>query len=109
VCIRCAVFTISAWSLGAGRDDAGCASVFPGSIPSAFVLRRSRRALHRAARCATMFIGGWMILRSASSIFVVARTGIMAGFPCPIALMHRVVTEMHMPSDDMLRHDETSP
>jgi fatty-acyl-CoA synthase len=44
-----------------------------------------------------MFIGELEHPRFGEFDLSTLRTGIMAGSPCPIALMHRVVTEMHMP------------
>jgi len=77
----------------------GAASVFPGEAfePLAVletVVRERCTALHGVP---TMFIGELEHPRFGEFDLSSLRTGIMAGSPCPIALMNRVVTEMHMP------------
>jgi len=58
------------------------------------VARERCTALHGVP---TMFIAELEHPRFGEFDLSTLRTGIMAGSPCPIALMHRVVTEMHMP------------
>lgn len=77
----------------------GAASVLPGEAfePLAVldaVVRERCTALHGVP---TMFIGELEHPRFGEFDLSTLRTGIMAGSPCPIALMHRVVNEMHMP------------
>jgi fatty-acyl-CoA synthase len=77
----------------------GAASVLAGEIfePLAVletVARERCTALHGVP---TMFIAELEHPRFGEFDLSTLRTGIMAGSPCPIALMHRVVTEMHMP------------
>ena len=65
--------------------------------------RPPRRAdhVHRRARPSAL---------QASSISRTLRTGIMAGSPCPIEVMKRVVDQMHMTRDHhRLRHDRDQP
>ncbi|HUE10967.1 MAG TPA: AMP-binding protein [Steroidobacteraceae bacterium] len=77
----------------------GAASVFPGDgFEPLEVLRTvaSERctALHGVP---TMFIAELEHPRFGEFDLSSLRTGIMAGSPCPIAVMRRVVAEMHMP------------
>jgi fatty-acyl-CoA synthase len=77
----------------------GAASVFPGEAfePLAVLdtVRRERcTALHGVP---TMFIAELEHPRFKDFDLSSLRTGIMAGAPCPIAVMRRVVEEMHMP------------
>jgi fatty-acyl-CoA synthase len=77
----------------------GAASVLTGEVfePLAVletVARERCTALHGVP---TMFIGELEHPRFGEFDLSTLRTGIMAGSPCPTALMHRVVTEMHMP------------
>jgi fatty-acyl-CoA synthase len=77
----------------------GAASVLAGEVfePLAVletVARERCTALHGVP---TMFIAELEHPRFGEFDLSTLRTGIMAGSPCPIALMHRVVTEMHMP------------
>jgi fatty-acyl-CoA synthase len=77
----------------------GAASVLPGELFEPLsvletVARERCTALHGVP---TMFIGELEHPRFGDFDLSTLRTGIMAGSPCPIALMQRVVTEMHMP------------
>ncbi|MBS0395168.1 MAG: AMP-binding protein [Proteobacteria bacterium] len=77
----------------------GAASVFPGEAfePLAVldtVARERCTALHGVP---TMFIAELEHPRFREFDLSSLRTGIMAGSPCPIAVMRRVVEEMHMP------------
>jgi fatty-acyl-CoA synthase len=77
----------------------GAASVLPGAgfEPLAVletVAKERCTALHGVP---TMFIAELEHPRFAEFDLSSLRTGIMAGSPCPIAVMHRVVAEMHMP------------
>jgi fatty-acyl-CoA synthase len=77
----------------------GAASVFPGEAFEPLsvletVVRERCTALHGVP---TMFIGELEHPRFGEFDLSTLRTGIMAGSPCPIALMQRVVTQMHMP------------
>jgi fatty-acyl-CoA synthase len=77
----------------------GAASVLPseGFEPLAVlktVAEERCTALHGVP---TMFIAELEEPRFAEFDLSSLRTGIMAGSPCPIAVMRRVVTEMHMP------------
>ena len=77
----------------------GAASVFPGEAfePLAVletVQRERCTALHGVP---TMFIAELEHPRFLDFDLRSLRTGIMAGAPCPIAVMRRVVDEMHMP------------
>ena len=77
----------------------GAASVFPGDAfePLAVlqsVQRERCTALHGVP---TMFISELDQPRFREFDLTSLRTGIMAGSPCPIAVMRRVVSEMHMP------------
>jgi fatty-acyl-CoA synthase len=77
----------------------GAASVFPGEAfePLAVletVQRERCTALHGVP---TMFIAELEHPRFRDFDLRSLRTGIMAGAPCPIAVMRRVVDEMHMP------------
>ncbi len=77
----------------------GAASVFPGEAfePLAVletVQRERCTALHGVP---TMFIAELEHPRFREFDLSSLRTGIMAGAPCPIAVMRRVVDEMHMP------------
>jgi fatty-acyl-CoA synthase len=77
----------------------GAASVFPGeafdplSVLHA-VMRERCTALHGVP---TMFIAELGHERFREFDLGSLRTGIMAGAPCPIAVMRRVLEEMHMP------------
>jgi fatty-acyl-CoA synthase len=77
----------------------GAASVFPGeafdplSVLEA-VMRERCTALHGVP---TMFIAELGHERFREFDLGSLRTGIMAGAPCPIAVMRRVLEEMHMP------------
>jgi fatty-acyl-CoA synthase len=77
----------------------GAASVFPGeafdplSVLDA-VMRERCTALHGVP---TMFIAELGHERFKEFDLGSLRTGIMAGAPCPIAVMRRVLEEMHMP------------
>ncbi|HTB29164.1 MAG TPA: AMP-binding protein [Steroidobacteraceae bacterium] len=77
----------------------GAASVLAGEVFEPLtvletVARERCTALHGVP---TMFIAELEHPRFGEFDLSTLRTGIMAGSPCPIALMHRVVTEMHMP------------
>jgi fatty-acyl-CoA synthase len=77
----------------------GAASVFPGEAfePLAVldtVARERCTALHGVP---TMFIAELEHPRFAEFDLSSLRTGIMAGSPCPISVMRRVIDEMHMP------------
>ena len=77
----------------------GAASVFPseGFDPLAVlesVARERCTALHGVP---TMFIAELEHPRFGEFDLSSLRTGIMAGSPCPIAVMRRVIAEMHMP------------
>ncbi|HSC05962.1 MAG TPA: AMP-binding protein, partial [Steroidobacteraceae bacterium] len=77
----------------------GAASVFPGEAfdPLAVldaVMRERCTALHGVP---TMFIAELGHERFKEFDLGSLRTGIMAGAPCPIAVMRRVLEEMHMP------------
>ena len=77
----------------------GAASVFPAEgFDPLLTLRAVERerctALHGVP---TMFIAELEHPQFADFDLSSLRTGIMAGAPCPIAVMRRVVTEMHMP------------
>ena len=97
---RCRSTTASAWCMGMlACVTSGAAMVFPGEgfEPGGHARRRGGRALHRALRraddvhrrCST-------IPTSRSYDLSSLRTGIMAGAPCPIEVMKRVVADMHM-------------
>ena len=90
----------------------GAASVFPSEASS-----RSRfsRPSH-AERCTvlhgvpTMFIAELEHPRFGEFDLSSLRTGIMAGSPCPIAVMRRVVDrDAHARGHDLLRHDRNQP
>ena len=77
----------------------GAALVFPGEsfepvAALAAVAAERCTALHGVP---TMFIAELEHPRFAEFDLSTLRTGIMAGSPCPIAVMRRVVEEMHMP------------
>jgi fatty-acyl-CoA synthase len=77
----------------------GAASVLPGEGFDALavletVTRERCTALHGVP---TMFIAELEHPRFGEFDLSSLRTGIMAGSPCPIAVMRRVVAEMHMP------------
>ena len=77
----------------------GAASVFPGEafdpLAALETVERERcTALHGVP---TMFIAELEHPRFREFDLSSLRTGIMAGAPCPIAVMRRVVDEMHMP------------
>ena len=77
----------------------GAASIFPAEgFDPLLTLRAVERerctALHGVP---TMFIAELEHPQFADFDLSSLRTGIMAGAPCPIAVMRRVVTEMHMP------------
>ena len=77
----------------------GAASVFPSEgfdplLTLQAVERERCTALHGVP---TMFIAELEHPQFADFDLSSLRTGIMAGAPCPIAVMRRVVTEMHMP------------
>ena len=77
----------------------GAASVFPGEgfdpLSTLQAVERERcTALHGVP---TMFIAELEHPQFGDFDLTSLRTGIMAGAPCPIAVMRRVVTEMHMP------------
>jgi fatty-acyl-CoA synthase len=77
----------------------GAASVFPGEafepLAALDTVQRERcTALHGVP---TMFIAELEHPRFREFDLSSLRTGIMAGSPCPIAVMRRVVGEMHMP------------
>ena len=77
----------------------GAASVFPCEgfdplITLQTVERERCTALHGVP---TMFIAELEHPQFADFDLTSLRTGIMAGAPCPIAVMRRVVTDMHMP------------
>ena len=111
---RCRCTTASAWCSGVlAAMTHGAASVFPGEgfepLGGARDRRRSERctALHGVP---TMFIAELEHPRFREFDLSSLRTGIMAGSPCPIAVMRRVIAEMHMPrGHDLLRHDGDQP
>jgi fatty-acyl-CoA synthase len=76
----------------------GAAMIFPGA---SFEAEDTLRALHDH-RCTalhgvpTMFIAQLDHPRFAQFDLSALRTGIMAGAPCPVAVMRRVIAEMHM-------------
>jgi fatty-acyl-CoA synthase len=77
----------------------GAASVFPGEgfdpLSTLLAVERERcTALHGVP---TMFIAELERPEFGNFDLSSLRTGIMAGAPCPIAVMRRVVTDMHMP------------
>ncbi len=77
----------------------GAASVFPGEafepLATLETVQRERcTALHGVP---TMFIAELEHPRFRDFDLSSLRTGIMAGSPCPIAVMRRVVDEMHLP------------
>jgi fatty-acyl-CoA synthase len=77
----------------------GAASVFPCDVFDALTVLQTIAgerctALHGVP---TMFIAELEHPRFAEFDLSSLRTGIMAGSPCPIAVMRRVVAEMHMP------------
>ena len=77
----------------------GAASVFPSQgfdplVTLQTVQRERCTALHGVP---TMFIAELEHPQFASFDLTSLRTGIMAGAPCPIAVMRRVITDMHMP------------
>ena len=77
----------------------GAASVFPGEAFDPLtvldaVMRERCTALHGVP---TMFIAELGHERFKEFDLGSLRTGIMAGAPCPIAVMRRVLEEMHMP------------
>src|SRR4029077_10212835 len=76
----------------------GAASVFPGEgfdpLSTLQAVERERcTALHGVP---TMFIAELEHPQFGDFDLTSLRTGIMAGAPCPIAVMRRVVTDMHM-------------
>jgi fatty-acyl-CoA synthase len=75
------------------------ASIFPGEgfdplVTLQTVQRERCTALHGVP---TMFIAELEHPRFADFDLSSLRTGIMAGAPCPIAVMRRVISDMHMP------------
>jgi fatty-acyl-CoA synthase len=77
----------------------GAASVFPAEgfdplLTLQTVERERCSALHGVP---TMFIAELAHPQFASFDLTSLRTGIMAGAPCPIAVMRRVITNMHLP------------
>src|SRR6202050_840141 len=77
----------------------GAASVFPGDVSEPLevlgtVASERCTALHGVP---TMFIAELEHPRFGEFDLSSLRTGIMAGSPCPISVMRRVVAEMHMP------------
>ena len=90
----------------------GAASIFPGEgfdplLTLQTVQRERCTALHGVP---TMFIAELEHPRFGDFDLTSLRTGIMAGAPCPIAVMRRVVTDMHMPEVSICYGmTETSP
>lgn len=76
----------------------GAAMVFPaaGFDPGAVLSAVSAERCTALYGVPTMFIAELDELRSGAHDLSSLRTGIMAGAPCPIEVMTRVVTEMHM-------------
>ena len=77
----------------------GAASVFPGEAfePLAVLSTVERERCTALHGVPTMFIAELEHPRFRDFDLSTLRTGIMAGSPCPIAVMRRVVDEMHMP------------
>ncbi len=77
----------------------GAASVFPGEgfEPLVVLDTVSTERCTALLGVPTMFIAELEQPRFAEFDLSSLRTGIMAGSPCPIAVMRRVVAEMHMP------------
>jgi len=75
------------------------ASVFPGEgfEPLAVLQTIASERCTALHGVPTMFIAELEHPRFGDFDLSSLRTGIMAGSPCPIAVMHRVVAEMHMP------------
>ena len=92
-------------------------SASPLILPVGAVRRAGHAAGHRRASAATalygvptMFIAELEHPEFAPFDLTSLRTGIMAGAPCPIEVMKRVVDEMHCARDDhRLRPDRSSP
>jgi fatty-acyl-CoA synthase len=77
----------------------GAASVLPGDSfdPLAVLETVARECCTALLGVPTMFIAELEHPRFDDFDLSSLRTGIMSGSPCPIAVMNRVVTEMHMP------------
>jgi fatty-acyl-CoA synthase len=77
----------------------GAASVFPGEAfePLAVLAAVERERCTALHGVPTMFIAELEHPRFKEFDLSSLRTGIMAGSPCPIAVMRRVIDEMHMP------------
>ena len=77
----------------------GAASVFPGEAfePLAVLEAVARERCTVLHGVPTMFIAELEHPRFGEFDLSSLRTGIMAGAPCPIAVMRRVIEEMHMP------------
>jgi fatty-acyl-CoA synthase len=77
----------------------GAASVFPldGFEPVAVLEAVARERCTALYGVPTMFIAELEHPRFGEFDLSSLRTGIMAGAPCPIAVMRRIVTDMHMP------------
>jgi len=90
----------------------GAASIFPGEgfdplLTLQTVQRERCTVLHGVP---TMFIAELEHPQFGEFDLTSLRTGIMAGAPCPIAVMRRVVTDMHMPEVSICYGmTETSP
>ena len=107
---RCRCTTASAWcSACCAARRSGATMVFPGE---GFDAGDTLRALSKH-RCTALHGVPTMFARDARRTPGFAqhdlsslRTGIMAGAPCPIETMRKVIARMHMqPGDDRLRHD----
>ncbi|MDP6351727.1 MAG: AMP-binding protein [Alphaproteobacteria bacterium] len=100
LCIPVPLYHCFAMVLGSmGCAATGAAMVFPSE---AFEPEATLRAI-QVERCTalygvpTMFVSALEHPEFADFDLTSLRTGIMAGAPCPIEVMKRVVTEMHMP------------
>jgi fatty-acyl-CoA synthase len=81
-----------------GAVSKGAAMVFPGE---AFDAETTVRTLEAEACTAvygvpTMFVAMLQTLETSPRNLTSLRTGIMAGAPCPVDVMHRVMDRMHM-------------
>ncbi|SEO25158.1 fatty-acyl-CoA synthase [Salinihabitans flavidus] len=82
-----------------GALSKGAAMVFPGSSfePDATLAALSQERCTALYGVPTMFVTLLQALETAPQDLTAMRTGVMAGAPCPVDVMRRVVRDMHMP------------
>ncbi|MBV8341913.1 MAG: AMP-binding protein, partial [Gammaproteobacteria bacterium] len=100
VCIPVPLYHCFGMVLGVlAASTHGAASVFPGDAfePLAVLQCIARERCTALYGVPTMFIAELDHPRFGEFDLTSLRTGIMAGSPCPIAVMRRVVAKMHMP------------